>query len=135
MLKKGYVSSVKEAFQRYLGEGQSCYASGFQFSVEETLRVIHGSGAKAFLAHPHLCPHARLVKKILEMPFDGIECYYAKCHPAEEQRWLKYAKERGLLYSGGSDFHGDIKPQIPLGCSWVNESAFDQIFFSRRIGL
>ncbi len=131
MLKRGYISSMREAFHRYLGEGKSCYASGFQFSVEETLHVIHQAGAKAFLAHPHLCPHTRIVKKILEMPFDGIECYYARCHPAHEQRWMKYAKERGLLYSGGSDFHGDIKPQIPLGCSWVDETAFDKIFLTK----
>jgi 3',5'-nucleoside bisphosphate phosphatase len=131
MVKKGYVSSVKEAFQRYLGEGQSCYESGSQFSVAETLEIIHGAGAKAFLAHPHLFTHQRFVKKMLDMPFDGIECYYAKCHPDEEQRWLKIAKERGLLYSGGSDFHGDIKPQIPLGCSWVDEAAFRHIFLTK----
>lgn len=130
MVNKGYVATVKEAFHRYLAEGQSCYEKGEPFSAAEAIDVLHGAGGKAFIAHPHLIDRQRIVKKMLEMPLDGIECYYAKCTPDQEQRWLRLAKERGLLYSGGSDFHGTMKPPNTLGCSWVDEAVFRQIFTS-----
>ncbi len=128
MVEKGYVASVREAFQCYLGEGQSCYEKGEPFPVEDALRIIHAAQGKAFLAHPHLYNRQRMIKKLLELPFDGIECYYAKCSPDQERRWRTIAMERGLLLSGGSDFHGSIKPSLPLGCSWVDEAAFYKIF-------
>lgn len=128
MVNRGYVSSVKEAFQKYLAEGQSCFEKGEPFSAAEALDVLHTAEGKAFLAHPHLAPRQRLVKKILDLPFDGIECYYAKCSPDQEQYWLRLAKERNLLFSGGSDFHGNMKPPNTLGCSWVDETVFRQIF-------
>lgn len=128
MVKHGYVATVKEAFYRFLAEGQSCYAKGEPFSVVETIEILHQARGKAFLAHPHLAPHPKLVKKLLQLPFDGIECYYAKCSPSEEKRWVNLAEDRKLLCSGGSDFHGAMKPHIPLGCSWVNYTAFSQIF-------
>jgi hypothetical protein len=128
MVQKKYVGSIKEAFTFYLGDNKVCYAPSEIFSIEETLSVIHQAGGKAFLAHPHLLEHGRIVKEILQFPFDGIECYYSRCHLDKEKRWIKIAKEKGLLMSGGSDFHGAIKPDIPLGCSWVDEVVFHQIF-------
>jgi len=128
MLQKNYVGSLQEAFQRYLAEGKCCYEQGASFSVEETLEVLHSAQAKAFLAHPHLMEKAAFARKLLELPFDGVECYYAKCLPQDEGRWLRLAKERKLLVSGGSDFHGSFKPHIPLGASWVDEQTFYTIF-------
>ncbi len=128
LVDKGFVPTLQEAFRRYIGEGKPCYERGTLFSVEETLEIIHRSHAKAFIAHPHLFKKASSVRKILDLPFDGLECYYAKCPPYEEARWVKLAQERGLLVSGGSDFHGKFKPHIPLGSSWVDEQAFRKIF-------
>lgn len=128
LLKKGIVRSLQEAFQRFLGEGKSCFDPGESITVEETLAVIHEAGGKGFLAHPHLFQKPRFVLKLLEKPFDGVECYYSKCLPNQEKKWLKLAEKRGLLISGGSDFHGEFKPDIPLGCSWVGKKEFDRIF-------
>ena len=129
MVKKGYVSSIKEAFNLYIGDGKSCYVRGDAFSLKETIDAIHRGGGKAFLAHPHLYSRTALVEEILSSSsFDGLECHYSRCHPYQERRWLKLALKRQLLISGGSDFHGDIKPQIPLGCSWVDKETFDRIF-------
>lgn len=128
MIQKGYVRSVKEAFQLYLGERASCYVPGDVFTVQETIDVIHKAGGKAFIAHPHIVDDGKTVLALLKMDFDGIECYYARCIPKQEKRWLKIAKERGWLMSGGSDFHGEMRPYIPLGCSWVDEETFGKIF-------
>ncbi len=128
MVKKGYIGSIKEAFSHYVGDHKSCSVPSASFSVEETIGVLHQAGGKVFLAHPHLLERGSIVKELLKLPFDGIECYYSRCHLDKEKRWIKIAKERGLLMSGGSDFHGSIKPDIPLGCSWVDEEAFRRIF-------
>lgn len=128
MIEKGYVKTLKEAFQLYIGEGRPCYDPGEPFPVQETLNLIHQVGGKAFLAHPHLAASSKLIRELLTLNFNGIECYYAKCTPEQERRWLKVAQKQGLLVSGGSDFHGTLKPHIPLGSSWVTEEIFHTIF-------
>lgn len=128
MVEKGYVGSIKEAFISYLGEGKCCYAPGASFSVKETIELIHRAKGKAFLAHPHMLEGAKKIRDLLSLPFDGIECHYAKFPPEKERKWIDLAKEKKLLISGGSDFHGAIKDYIPLGCSWVDEATFHTIF-------
>lgn len=128
MVSKGYVSTIKEAFNRYIGDRKLCFEPGEAISTEETISVIHQGGGKAFIAHPHLIVHTNKVKELLKLPFDGIECYYARFGESQEKRWMKIAKEQGWLFSGGSDFHGTVKEFIPLGCSWVDEEVFHKIF-------
>jgi len=128
LMEKGYVSDVKEAFYKWIGDGKPCYDPGFSISTDETIAVIHNAGGKAFIAHPHLMRRPQIVTDLLKKPFDGIEGYYSKCSPDREARWVRVAKERNLLISGGSDFHGAIKPAIALGCSWVGQEMFGKIF-------
>jgi 3',5'-nucleoside bisphosphate phosphatase len=128
MVEKGYVGSIKDAFSLYLGDNKPCYDPGEPFCIQETIDVIHEADGKAFIAHPHLIENGKLLQEVLKMDFDGIECYYAKFSPEKEKRWLKIAKERDWLISGGSDFHGGMKPQIALGSSWVDEYTFYKIF-------
>lgn len=124
MIKKGYVPSIQDAFSMYLAEGRSCYAPGAPFSIEETLDVIHRANGMAVIAHPHLQKRSKVIKKLLEMNFDGIECYYGNFPPQRHEKWLRIAANKNWLITGGSDFHGAIKPHIPLGCSWINEEKF-----------
>lgn len=127
MIHKGYVESVYEAFAKYLKEGKPCYAAGDIFTVEETINVIHQAKGLAIIAHPHLIENAGLLHQLLEMNFDGLEGYYARFPILQEERWIKIAQKKGWLITGGSDFHGVVKPTIPLGCSWVNEAVFRQM--------
>lgn len=128
MVEKGYVPTIKHAFQHYLGDGKSAYVRGDPFSVIETIDILHQAQAKAFLAHPHLIDRRSIVKALLELPFDGIECYYGTFLADQEKKWIELAKEKKLLISGGSDFHGSVKPYVALGCSWVDEETFHTIF-------
>ena len=115
LLQKGYVSSIREAFNFYIGDLKSCYYRGPGFSIEETISLIHEAKGKAFIAHPHLMRSSSMIKNLLKLPFDGIECHYARMPPDQERKWVKMAKEKNLLMSGGSDFHGDGKPGVRLG--------------------
>ena len=131
LVEKGYAASIKQAFQLYLGDDRPCFVRGESISLEETIAYIHQAGGKAFLAHPHLMDHQGKIREMLKLPFNGIECHYAKFQPDQEKRWIKMAKERQMLISGGSDFHGAVKSFIPLGCSWVDEPTFNSIFQRR----
>ncbi|MBA2369987.1 MAG: PHP domain-containing protein [Candidatus Protochlamydia sp.] len=124
MVKKGYVSSIQEAFQNFIGEGKSCYAPGNAFTVEETVNLIHQAKGLAIIAHPHLIENVKVVKSLLEINFDGIEGYYGRFPPQAQERWIKIGKRKNWIITGGSDFHGTIKPHLPLGSSWVNEETF-----------
>lgn len=127
MVLKGYVGSIQEAFEKYLKEGALCYTSGIRFHPKDVIEEIHKAKGKAVLAHPHFIKKRNLVKKLLDLPFDGIECHYAKLDKSYEVPWVKVAKDKGWIATGGSDYHGDLKPQIPLGCSWVSKAVFDNL--------
>ncbi len=124
LVQKGYVTSTYEAFERYLKEGASCYTSGLKYTPQETVELIHKIGGKAVLAHPHFLRKGAFLRGLLSLPFDGIECHYGNLHKELEKPWLQIAKERGWIATGGSDYHGTVKPNIPLGCSWVSEPIF-----------
>lgn len=124
MIKKGYVSSIQEAFKKYLGEGRPAYAKGRIISSRETIEIIHEAKGLAVIAHPHLIENQKTLKDLLQMSFDGIECYYANFQIDTNARWIKLAKKKNWLATGGSDFHGTVKPAIELGASWVNQEIF-----------
>ncbi|MCB1110625.1 MAG: PHP domain-containing protein [Chlamydiia bacterium] len=127
LFDRGIVSSIQEAFDRFLGEKKPCFEPGVSFTPEETIHIIHRARGKAFIAHPHLIQKGAILKDLIEMPFDGIECYYGRYHH-HEKKWLQLAQEKGWLVSGGSDFHGAVKPHITLGCSWAPEEEVRKIF-------
>ncbi len=133
MVKKGYVQTMRDAFSYYLREGASCYAPGIKYSPREVIEEIHKANGKAVLAHPHFLKKGSFLRKLLSLPFDGIECYYSLLVKALEIPWLKLAQERGFIATGGSDYHGQFKPNVPLGCSWVGEHTFD-LLIQRKEG-
>lgn len=127
MIRQGYAASMEEAFQHYLGEGCPCYRSATSLSTEEMVDAIHAAQGLAILAHPHLIQDASLLNKLLNMPFDGIEVYYA-CFPMQRnRRFLEIAQRKKWLATGGSDFHGSVKPHIALASSWTPQETFEQL--------
>ncbi|MCH9704423.1 MAG: PHP domain-containing protein [Chlamydiae bacterium] len=127
LVKKGVVSSIEEAFVRLLGEGKPAYSPGEIISVEETIETIHKARGKAILAHPQLIKRQSIFRQMLEMPFDGLEGYYARMPREREQKYVAAAKERNWLITGGSDYHGTVKPMARLGSSWVDKETFDAL--------
>jgi 3',5'-nucleoside bisphosphate phosphatase len=128
MVKKGYVENVNQAFKKFLGENKPCYSSGESFSVQETIQRIHEAKGFAVIAHPHLIDNPGIIHNLLQLDFDGIECYYAKFPSQKHKRWLKIAQDKHWMITGGSDFHGEIKPLISLGSSWIGEESFRPLY-------
>lgn len=124
MVKKGYVQSMSDAFHLFIGENKSCYVRGASVSIEEAIDCIHQANGFAVIAHPHLIKEPHIVKDLLKMKFDGLEGYYARMNPKQNERWIRLATKKDWLITGGSDFHGDMKYSIDLGSSWVGEDTF-----------
>ncbi|MDE3045217.1 MAG: PHP domain-containing protein [Verrucomicrobiota bacterium] len=127
MVRKGYVRTHQEAFEKYLQEGALCYAPGIKYTPSEVVDEIHRAGGKAVLAHPHFIQRGALLKHLLSLPFQGIECHYGNFHREQEKPWLAIAKEKGWIATGGSDYHGEGRIHISLGCSWVSEATFNAL--------
>lgn len=125
MVRKGFVKDLQEAFKKHIGDGKPCFAPGERFTVQETLDVIHQANGVAILAHPQLIERRKIVRELLEMEFDGLEAYYALFTGNNVDRWVQLAKERDWLITGGSDFHGTIKPHIRLGSSRTPQETVD----------
>jgi predicted metal-dependent phosphoesterase TrpH len=120
LLKIGAVSSIEEAFQKYLTKGASAYVEKFRFSPREAISMILRAGGIPILAHPFSlnCHSLRdlkiLVKKLKEKGLKGIEALYSEHTPEQTRDYLGLAGELKMIFTGGSDFHGDTNKKIDL---------------------
>jgi len=115
LVKKKLAKNNNEAFQKYLVPGGLAYVKRPAFKVAEAIQVIHDAGGMSSLAHP-LNIHGDnndltvLVDELTDLGLDGIEAYYPT-HSKKMQRYLvEYATKKGLLCTGGSDYHGSFRP-------------------------
>lgn len=119
MVRRGYVHSVKEAFSQWLSEKHGYYRPPRRLGSLETIRFIRSIGAVPVLAHPFLDldePGLRgFLCDAMESGLDGMETLYPKFDAATTELARQIAGEYGLLESGGSDFHGENKPDIQMG--------------------
>ncbi|MBR2986766.1 MAG: PHP domain-containing protein [Clostridia bacterium] len=125
MVKKGYVSSVKEAFDKYLASGKPAYVGGHVLTDREAIDIIHEAGGVAVLCHPHLIRLSDsdlyvYMQKLVCYGLDAVEGYYTEFTPEMQKTFRHFAKRLGLLLSGGSDFHGANKPTIRIGKGYGN---------------
>lgn len=121
LLEKGYIKSMQEAFDKYVGDGCRCYVPREKISPGQAVRLIHAAGGIAVLAHPALYRISsedmrRLLDECKQDGLDAIEAFYSTYQPDDARRIRTLADEYGLALSGGSDFHGSNKPHIRLGC-------------------
>ena len=119
LLRLGYVESVKDAFKRLLKPECGYYTPPCRPGPEETVRFIKSLGAVAVLAHPLLNLDEGQLRQLLpslkEAGLDAMETIYSTYTPEETAVAKQIAEDFGLLESGGSDYHGSIKPHIQIG--------------------
>ncbi len=120
LYEHGKIKSVREAFDRYIGDHCKCYVGRLKVASTDAVRLIKEAGGTAILAHPLLygLSNTNLQKMIDELKpagLDGLEAIYSTYTTGEEQQMKRLARENRLLISGGSDFHGSNKPDIALG--------------------
>jgi len=120
MLAAGVVKSFEEAFTRFLGSNGLAYVPKVKLTPAEAIGAIHADGGLAVLAHPYLLSQQpnhieAMLLDLTGMGLDGVEVYYTEHSDKYTALMAELAQRLGLLMSGGSDFHGSVKPGVALG--------------------
>lgn len=117
-----FTESLSVFFRKGLANPKSKYFVNrieFRPKYEEVIDIIHKSGGKAFLAHPFEYKFQNTISFIDELrkekEIDGIECFHPSANQEQRNILVQYAKSHNLYISGGSDYHGDSKPDIKIG--------------------
>lgn len=112
MVSHGYVSSRKEAFDRFLNPGKPAYVIQQRMDVTEGIEALRRFGAVVVLAHPGRSGLDSVISALLpswiEAGLDGIEAYHASHHEGQQRLYANLARQHGLLVTGGSDSHGRV---------------------------
>lgn len=119
LVEKRYVRTMEEAFRLYLGAGAKAYVKRRSMSVADAVAMLHRANGVAVVAHPYTLGYqglelARQVRQMAATDIDGLEVYY----PKHSQKFIvelrKLAAEHDLIVTGGSDYHGKIRPGTGL---------------------
>ncbi len=118
LVARGAVADVAEAFDRYLSSGRPAYVPAPSVSVTDAVAIAAKAGGVAVLAHPGRLAAGerdRVLAEAIEAGIDGLEVWHSQ-HDDELRRSLAgLAERRGLLATGGSDYHGRHKPDVRVG--------------------
>lgn len=121
LIQKGYVKNFDEAFRRYLGELAPSYVERYAPYVAVAIQRVIAAGGLPVLAHPvrlgfrDLEAEAEFIGELRDGGLRGIEAFHSDHRPADMERYAAIARQYNLAVSGGSDFHGEVKPRISLG--------------------
>lgn len=117
MVEKGYVRSVREAFDEYLDESAKGYVWRREPEFAEGVERIRKAGGIASLAHPVRVRGdvPALLPELCDAGMNAIEAYHSDHGRRDTELYLKLAEQYGLMVTGGSDFHGAVKPGVRLG--------------------
>jgi predicted metal-dependent phosphoesterase TrpH len=117
MVEKGYVSNFRQAFDEFLDEAAKGYVHRREPQFAESVDRIRKAGGIASLAHPVRVKGdvPALLPELCDAGMNALEVYHSDHGPREVELYLGLAKKHGLLATGGSDFHGAVKPGVRLG--------------------
>ncbi|MCC6804617.1 MAG: PHP domain-containing protein [Anaerolineae bacterium] len=117
LLEAGYVESVKDAFDRFIGNDRPAYVARTRLTPEEAIALIHSAGGAAVLAHPGLLGDYRaMLQRLIPVGLDGVEVNHPSNDEAVRLDLRGIATANKLIMTGGSDFHGPkVKPDTTLG--------------------
>ena len=122
MVKRGYVKSVREAFDRYLRSGGPANVPRRRLTPVEAVQVIRRAHGVPVMAHPGLANRDEMIPELVEAGLAGIETFYPEHSAGQIEAYRTICRERGLIPTGGSDYHGSHTgrantlgtPHVPL---------------------
>lgn len=132
MIKRGYVASVKGAFDRYLTGGKPAYVERSRIPAPTVISAIKAAGGMASLAHPGEYGQDRIIPFLVQHGLDGLEVYHPEHDTEAIFRYERIRLDYGLLAVGGSDYHGTGGLRsIGLGRPALPEIRFEQLLAAR----
>jgi len=117
MVSKGYVRDLRQAFDEYLDESAKAYVFRREPQFAESVEKIRSAGGIASLAHPIRVNEdvPAIMPELCESGLNAIEAYHSDHTPEDTAMYLELARRYDLLVTGGSDYHGTVKPGVKLG--------------------
>ena len=119
MVRLGYCDSVQSCFEQWLSQKRGYFKPPMRLDVFDVISFIQSIGAVSVLAHPFLNLEEEELRMFLKMAvpagLDAMEVFYPKFTPEQTEVACAIAQEFGLAFSGGSDFHGENKPDTRMG--------------------
>ncbi len=107
MLEKGYIGSIKEAFDKYIARDGPAYVERDKMTPEEAVRLILRNRGLPVMAHPSTAPEPEaMIVELKAAGMVGVEAYYNNYMNEEIGNLIALAKNHGLIITGGSDYHG-----------------------------
>jgi predicted metal-dependent phosphoesterase TrpH len=132
LVKEGLVGNIYEAFNKFIGDKCEGYVGGFRYTPLEAIKVIKSYGGIAVMAHPYTVRNDALILECVKHGLKGLEVYYPEHSQGMINFYLKMAKDFNLLVTGGSDYHGEAKPEIEIGCVKVPYEAVQNLKEAKR---
>jgi len=127
LVRAGHASSVAEAFDRWLGQGQPAYVPRIGPSPTDVFATVHAAGGVVSFAHPGVTKRDELLAPLAEAGLDAVEVYHSD-HTPEARAWYRaVAGALGLGVSGGSDFHGVGETRAVLGLVHLPPDEFEAL--------
>jgi predicted metal-dependent phosphoesterase TrpH len=128
MVQRGYVSSVREAFDRWLHVNGPANVPRRRLTPIDAIAVIRRAGGVPVFAHPGLASRDELVPEMVAAGLMGIETYYAEHSAAQTAHYRDLCRQHGLIATGGSDYHGERSGRTnPLGHPPVPMSVYEEL--------
>ena len=129
LLQRGYISSIREAFVKYIGRNCPAYVEREKITPVEAVKLIVCAAGLPVLAHPGTVSNlTRLIPELKSAGMVGIEACYNGYSVGTVTRLVTLAREYGLIYTGGSDYHGLDTGETPLGGAKVPSEAVSNLF-------
>jgi predicted metal-dependent phosphoesterase TrpH len=132
LAKKGFVLSPQAAFNKYIADGGPAYVSKFGLKPHEAIRLILEAKGIPVLAHPYSLAKQNLIPEFIKAGLMGLEVFYPEHRPSQIEHYQKLAKEYGLLITGGSDCHGQAKPEVKIGMTKIPYMLVEKLKDARR---
>ena len=120
MVKAGYINSMQEAFEHFIGEDKPAYVHYEKFSAQEGIRLIRSCGGVPVWAHPYLFRAGQVedvLPEFVEAGLMGVEVYHPHHAANKVNRLKQLCQQYNLLITGGTDYHG-VNPDYPENESW-----------------
>jgi 3',5'-nucleoside bisphosphate phosphatase len=132
LVRAGAADSVADAFDRWLGRGAPAYVEKARVAPPDIIRAARASGGVAVLAHPLTlgledAALASAVRELADAGLAGLEATYARYNPHQRAALSTLATRAGLVATGGSDYHGTIKPGLSVGTGEGDLSVSDAV--------
>ncbi len=125
--EKGWVSSIQQAFDKYLAEGAIAYAKKYKQTPQEAIDLIRKAGGVAVLAHPMITRRDEIIPSLVKAGLQGIEVYYPNCPDSVLSYYKGLAEKHQLVATGGSDAHGEGKLNTFIGKAKVSLDSVNQL--------